>query len=472
MKTYLDFFGELCRIPHGSGNTKAISDYCVSFARERGLRFRQDAANNVVIVKEATPGREQDPVVMLQSHLDMVAVKEPELDFDLSKDPLQLEREGDFLYARGTSLGGDDGIAAAYALAVLDSDTISHPRLECVFTTDEEIGMLGAIALDMSDLRSQYMINIDSELEGVFTVSCAGGCRERFHLPALKEEAEGECLRLEISGLQGGHSGTEIHKNRSNAILLMGRLLGALEKEQKLYLINMHGGSADNVIPSICAVELITGRPTEAEKLLKAEAAIIKAELAETEPGFSFQVISLGERREVAAAPECTAKLIKLLAELPNGVLAMSKEMEGMVETSSNLGTIALHEDGYDLICAPRSAKEAEKEAVKEKFRRLAEKYNAELSLSGDYPGWPVCADSRLVPLLTEVYREMFGKEAVVEAIHAGLECGVFSQRMPQMDIVSMGPNLYDIHSTKERLSLSSAERVWRFLLEVLHRIH
>ncbi len=468
-KTYRDFFQELCQIPHGSGNTGAVSRYCMDFARERGLEAWQDEAGNVVIVKEATPGREQDGSVMLQGHLDMVAVKEPGLDFDFTRDPLRLRTQGDYLYAEGTSLGGDDGIAVAMALAVLDANSLSHPRLECVFTTDEEIGMLGAARLDMSRLTSRYLLNMDSEEEGHLVVSCAGGTHGEVFFPASWQKERQPALLLELIGLTGGHSGTEIHKRRGNAIRLMAELLRELPGNWAL--ADFQGGSADNAIPSTASA-LVSVRSREGmESFLQEKQRQLVEAWRSTDPELCLRWTWQPEAERQVMEKAESERLLQLIGDLPDGPLEFSREIPDMVELSSNLGVIRTEEDGFHFVLASRSARDEDKEQLKQNIRRLTEAAGASLTFQGDYPGWPLRPDSRLQQLAAQVYREQTGKELVVEGLHAGLECGIFSRKMPQLDIVAFGPDILDIHSTKERLSLSSAERVWNFLTEMLRRI-
>lgn len=476
MKNYLEWFQELSRIPHGSGNTKAISDFCARFAADRGLPCRQDEAGNIVIVKAASAGRESDPGIMLQGHLDMVAVTEPGLDFDFLTDPLDLTVEGNFLTARGTTLGGDDGIAVAMALAVLDDDHLSHPRLECVFTTDEEIGMLGAAALDMSDLFSPYLLNMDSEDEGIFVVSCAGGTRARITVPVRRVVRRGTPVHISLTGLTGGHSGTEIDKNRGNAIRIFASLLGGVLADVQLDIVSLSGGNADNAIPFSCKGDFLLTAGTEEQiaAAISREWARICEELGDREPGRNLDWSVTAKdvpRAAVCADRESTSRLCRLISELPDGVYAMSPEMEGLVETSSNIGTITLAEEGYVLVDALRSAVDAKRDALKEVFRGTAEACGAQIDFAADYPGWPYRKDSALQEQMTALYEEMFGKTPRVEGIHGGLECGIFSQKKPDLDIVSIGPQMYDIHSVNERLSLSSCERTWQFLVELLARL-
>ena len=468
-KTYLEFFKDLCRIPHGSGNTKAISDYCVGFAKEKGFAVRQDAANNVVIWKEATSGREKDPGVILQGHLDMVAVKEPDLDFDFAKDALHLKTDGDYLYAEGTSLGGDDGIAVAMALAVLDSEELSHPRLECVFTTDEEIGMIGASALDMGDITGRYMLNMDSEEEGHVVVSCAGGCRAEVLYPSSREKKTSPGFRVELTGLTGGHSGTEIDRGRGNAIRL---LAGVLEEMPGSFqLSEIRGGAADNAIPASAAAVLAVAPDFEENGYLETKKIQLQAAWAKTDPHLTLEWEPLPESELPVMKKEDSDRLLKLVTSLPDGPLQYNEEIPDMVEVSTNLGVISTKEDGVHFVMAPRSAKTADREALEKEIAGMAKAYGATASFHGEYPGWPFQADSRLQRLAAQVYREQTGKELVLEGIHAGLECGIFSEKIPELDIIAFGPDLMDIHSTKERLSLPSAERIWKFLVGMLEKI-
>ncbi|WP_434309040.1 aminoacyl-histidine dipeptidase [Hominifimenecus sp. rT4P-3] len=468
-KTYLEFFKELCRIPHGSGNTKAISDYCVSFAKARGLAVRQDALGNVVIRKAAAPGRELEDGVILQGHLDMVAVKEPDLDFDFTKDPLRLKTDGDYLYAEGTSLGADDGIAVAMALAVLDSNEISHPPLECLFTVDEEIGMLGAVDLDMSDFTGRYMLNMDSDEEGYAVVSCAGGCRAEVCVPFVREAKKSQGLRIELTGLTGGHSGTEIHKGRANANCLLADILKDLPGE--FFLSDFRGGAADNAIAPSAVAVLAVNADFQADEFLNQKKAQLQAEWRQSDPNLTLAWETLPESELLVMKKEDGERLLQLMTKLPNGPLKYSVEIPDMVELSTNLGIVHVEEDGAHLVMAPRSARNEDREELKKEIQSIAQNYGAVVSFQGEYPGWPLKANSKLQRLASQVYREQTGKELILQGIHAGLECGIFSEKLPNLDIISFGAELLDIHSTKERLSLSSAERTWKFLLGILEKI-
>ncbi len=464
-----DYFEEIAGIPHGSGNTKRLSEHCAVFAAAHGLTCRRDAAGNVVIHKPASPGRETEEAVLLQGHLDMVAAQEEGLAFDFLRDGLRLRREGDFLTADGTTLGGDDGIAVAMCLAILEDDSLSHPPLECVFTVDEEIGMLGAEALDTSDLTATRLLNLDCEEEGVLTVGCAGGSRVRLCFPAAGREVMALSCRIRIEGLIGGHSGTEIHRNRINANHLMATLLSQLTETCPTSLGEFVGGAADNAIPSSATALLAvpTEKQAEMDSLLAAVQETWQREIRQTEPDFSLTWTWEAQPGLLIVSEELT-RLLPLFAQLPDGVQAMCEELPDMVETSLNLGIVKWENDQLHLSFSVRSSVEEEKHAVERELISLAESYGGTASVDGDYPGWPVQSDSRLRKTASRLWEEMTGRPMRAEAIHAGLECGIFLSKMPGLDIIAMGPEMQDIHTPRERLSISSTERVYAFLRELL----
>ena len=461
----LHYFEELCAIPHGSRDTKRISDYCVRFAEEHGLRYVQDAHNNVVIYKDGSAGYENHPTVILQGHLDMVCEKDPGCDIDFSKDGLRLKQDGTYLFAEGTTLGGDDGIAVAYALAVLDSKTLAHPPLEAVFTVDEEIGMLGADAMDMSMLSGRVMLNIDSEDEGILTAGCAGGATATISLPVQRETAPGCGWRVRVDGLTGGHSGVEIHKGRVNANKLMGELLRRLPE---LRLARVDGGAKDNAIPRSCEALLVSQAADFAERFEAAKAACLAA-LPATEPN----AVLTCEKAEVAQTmtADGTAAVLGLLGELPSGVQAMSADIEGLVQTSLNLGILKTSEKKVTMTFSVRSSVGAEKTALLTRLQGLAEKYGAAYGQMGEYPAWEYRKDSRLRETMVQTFETLYGEKPIVDVIHAGLECGIFSDRLPGLDAVSFGPQMHDIHTSRERLELASVARTWDYLVAVLARL-
>ena len=464
------FFEEITKIPHGSGNVGQISDYLVKFARDRGLFCIQDELKNIIIVKEAVPGYEDEPTVILQGHMDMVAVKKPDCDIDMAKEGLRIAVRGDEIYAQGTSLGGDDGIAVAYALALLDSDTIKHPRLEVIVTVDEEVGMDGARGIDLSMLTGNRMVNLDSEDEGIFLTSCAGGARVKGKLPLSEARRQGVAVEVTVGGLLGGHSGGEIHKERGNSNCLMGRLLYRLAETFDIGISRLQGGLADNAIPrETKAVLVVEERDKEAIlDMVKTVEGEIQAELSAKDPGV---FLAAGEGRPgswLCTTAEDTAKAAAWLIALPNGVQAMSADMHGLVETSLNLGILS-YEDGCLLAdFSVRSSVESAKQALIDRLCAVIGLAGGSFSVSGDYPGWKYRKDSPLREKMTALYEKMYGKAPKVEAIHAGLECGILGSKIADLDCVSMGPDMKDIHTTEETLSISSTGRVWEFLVRLL----
>lgn len=468
-KNVFHYFEEICNIPHGSGNVEKISNYLVNFAKERSLEVYQDELKNVIIIKEASNGYEEEEPVIIQGHMDMVAVKKPDCDIDMKTEGLRLAIDGDNVYAKGTSLGGDDGIAVAYALALLDSDTYEHPRLEVIITVDEEVGMDGARVIDLSMLKGHRMLNIDSEEEGIFLTSCAGGARVDCHLPIAREKLKGNLYEVNIGGLQGGHSGCEIDKERGNSNSLFGRLFTELEKKSSFRLISIAGGLADNAIPrETTAKVLVLEKETDFEDGIRLFEQKVKKELETKEPDFRVEV-KKGEASEYEVfSEESTHRAVQLLTALPNGVQAMSLDVKGLVETSLNMGIVSTKEDEMQVEISVRSSIESAKEALIQKLETVTALCGGNTVVSSEYPGWAYRKDSPLRDTVVRVYREMYGKEPEIQAIHAGLECGILAEKIEDLDCVSLGPDMKNIHTTEETLSISSAKRVWEFCLEVL----
>ena len=462
-----DFFEEICGIPHGSRNEKFISDYLVNFAKERGLKYIQDEANNVIIFQDGTCGYEDHAPVIIQGHMDMVCEKDATCPIDMATEGLDVAHDGRCVFAKGTTLGGDDGIAVAYALALLDDTSIPHPPLEVVITTDEEVGMLGAASIDLSSLRGRTLINIDSEDEGIFTVSCAGGAKATINLPEERRSVYGPCIRLTVDGLKGGHSGVEINQNRANANKVMGEFMGRIQALMPLCLTSFSGGSKDNAIPRSCQATMVAmgiglERINDIAQKLQDE---VRANYDEPDATVqAFDVDALGGN---ALTTECTAKVIAMLNSVPNGVQKMSADIDGLVQTSLNLGIAKLGK-GMSLTFSVRSCVNSEKQALLQRLRELADFHGASYSQMGEYPAWEYKADSKLRDLMVKTYTDMFGKAPEVVAIHAGLECGLLSEKLPGLDCVSVGPQMHDIHTSREKLEIASTERTWKFLLEVL----
>lgn len=464
------YFEEICAIPHGSRNTKMISDYLVGFAKAHGLAYMQDEMNNVILFAPGTCGMEDHDPVILQGHIDMVCEKEAACPIDMSTEGLDVTHDGAFVYARGTTLGGDDGIAAAMALALLADNTIPHPPLEVVMTTEEEIGLLGADAIDLSQLKGRTLINLDSETEGVFTVSCAGGCTACITLPVERRAIYGPCIRLSVDGLKGGHSGADIHLKRANADKVMGLFMSRIQEIMPLCLTSLSGGAKDNAIPRSCQATLVA-MGINLERINDIAAALQKEIRANyDEPDATVQAFDVDALGGNSLSTESTAKVISLLCSAPNGVQKWSADIEGLVQTSLNLGIVKLG-DRFSATFSVRSSVNAEKQEVLDQLKALADMLGGTYSQDGEYPAWEFRKESRLRDTMVRVYREMFEAEPKVEAIHAGLECGLFSQKLPGLDCVSIGPNIRDIHTTRERLEVASTERVWKFLLEVLKNL-
>lgn len=468
------YFEQISRIPHGSGNTGAISDYCVSFAKEHNLKYIQDEAGNVIIFKEASKGYEESETVIIQGHMDMVCEKENGVDIDFEKDGLELYVDGDFLKARGTTLGGDDGIAIAYAFAILDDDSLMHPPLEVVITVDEEIGMLGAGKIDISMLKGRKLLNIDSEEEGIFLTSCAGGLQAECTLPIMRMQEDGILYEIKVTGLQGGHSGAEIHKERGNAIALIGRVLDSLSKEIPFSLGTLQGGLKDNAIPREAACTILLPKESSKEKektlfdIIESIDKELKHEFRNSDKEVEVCCRKLGQSKEDVLDSISLTKVVFMLRVMPCGVQNMSMDIEGLVETSLNAGIMKLEKDKFTLHFSVRSSVTSRKYEVADRLTFLTEFLGGDAVVSGDYPAWEYKADSPMRDRIANIYRDLFQKEPQIQAIHAGLECGIFSGKIKDLDCISLGPEMYDIHTPKERLCISSTERVWKLILEFL----
>ena len=466
-KSVFSYFEKLCSIPHGSGNTKQISDYLVSFAKEHNIRYAQDELNNVLLFGEGTCGFENHDPVIIQGHMDMVCEKDADYPINMDTDGLDIAHDGTCVYAKGTTLGGDDCIAVAYALALLSDKSIPHPPLEVIITVDEETGMDGATGIDLSQLKGRTMLNIDSEEEGIFTVSCAGGARANILLPVERRAVYGPCVRLTVEGLQGGHSGVEIHKNRANANKVMGEFLSRVQSLMPVCITKLEGGAKDNAIPRSCQVTLVAlGMYIER---INDVAEHLQKEIREQydEPYAVIRGDDVDALGGNALTTESSAKVIALLNASPNGVQSWSEDIDGLVQTSLNLGVVTLA-DELSLTWAVRSSVNKEKVELLARLEELAKFHGATYSAHGEYPAWEYKKDSKLRDTMIKVYEKMYGKAPEVVAIHAGLECGLLSEKLPGLDCVSIGPNMHDIHTSRERLEIESTKRTWEFILEVL----
>ena len=464
------YFEEICAIPHGSRNTRMISDYLVNFAKANNLRYIQDEADNVIIFGDATPGYENHPAVILQGHMDMVCEKDADCPIDMAAEGLDVTHDGKVVFAKGTTLGADNGIAVAMGMAILADKTIPHPPVELLVTSDEEIGLLGAAAVDLSELKGRTLINLDSEGEGIFTVSCAGGCTATISLPVDRRAVYGPCIRLVVDGLKSGHSGADIHLNRANANKIMGEFMNRIQKLMPLCLTSLSGGAKDNVIPGSCQATLVAmGINLERINTIAEQ---LQAEVREQydEPDASVQAFDVDALGGNSLSTESTAKVISLLCAAPNGVQAWSKDIEGLVQTSLNMGVVKLGER-MNVTLSVRSSVNSEKQELLEQLHKLADMFEADYTEDGAYPAWEYKKESRLRDVMVATYKEMFGRDAKVEAIHAGLECGLFMEKLPGLDCVSIGPQMHDIHTSRERLEIGSTQRTWDFLLAVLKNL-
>lgn len=473
-RSVFSFFETICSIPHPSGQEGQMADYLVRFAQERGLEHYRDHLNNVIIIKEAAPGYENEEPVILQGHMDMVCEQEPGRNIDFSSQGLELAVEDGLILARGTTLGGDDGIAVAYILALLDAGDIPHPRLEAVITTSEEVGMEGAAGIDLSMLRGHRLLNVDSENEGQIMVSCAGGCRVDCILPLERTRVQGQRCTITVSGLTGGHSGVEIHQNRANACRVLTWALVELGRQLPFSLLSLEGGNKDNAIPREASAQIVLSSrllPALIAALDRCRRSLLE-QYAATDPELTLNLTPGGYGDHSALTVDCAQKVLLLIQYLPNGVQAMSRDIEGLVETSLNLGIVRTVEQELRLRFSVRSSVASAKEALKDQLAQTLQAVGGSASFAGDYPPWEYRKDSPLREDLCRVYRALYGAEPQMVAIHAGLECGLLAEKIPHMDAVSIGPNMRDIHTTKERLEIASVQRTWDFLLRVLALKH
>ncbi len=469
-KKVFHFFSEISAVPRGSRNNTAISNYLADFAKSRDLKYIQDEYENVVIIKEATPGYENATAIILQGHMDMVCEKTNDCTHDFLTQGIELYVDGDYIHADRTTLGADNGIAVAYTLALLDDASLKHPRIEAVFTTDEETGMDGAIGLDVSALQGKYLLNIDSENEGSLWTSSAGGLTSTCDLSVNRISDKGVKINIAISDLQGGHSGAEIHKNRTNATKLMSRMLFELRNYVHFGLIDMMGGLKDNAIPRDAVANLVL-QPEDLEEFnlgFEELAKKYKNELVSSEPNLEIHMSNLGEGEFKYLHPTSFEKVLFMLLNTPNGVQVMSTDIPGLVESSVNLGVFRVEEEKAMFCFSVRSSVNSYKQYLCDKISYMSQFLGGEFYVRAQYPAWEYKKESPLREYLIKVFKEQYGREPELEAIHAGLECSFFAEKIPGVDIVSLGPDMFDIHTPKERLSISSAIRVYQYLEKVI----
>ena len=469
-KSVFRYFEDICNIPHGSGNMEKISDFCINFAKEHGLDCFQDDMKNVIIIKEATPGYEEEEPIILQGHLDMVCERRPDKEKDFLTEGLDLCTDGKLIWADGTTLGGDDGIAVAFCLAILADKDLIHPRLEVVLTVDEETGLYGAEAIDLSMLKGKKLINIDSEEEGILLTSCAGGLTLNIEIPVERVEAQGMISELRVTGLLGGHSGVEIDKGRANSNVVLGRVLRALEKEISVDIISMEGGAKDNAIPRLSTANIHVNKEQEEtlQRIVKTQEEILRRELHASDPEVTLVLKPLEDAMMEVLDDTSRAKVIHTLNNIPNGILSYSMDVEGLVETSLNMGIMNLEEQKLKMSFAVRSSMESAKYYLTDKVRMFTEMLGGTIEIKGDYPGWEYRPDSPLRDTFVSVYERIYGKRPKIQAIHAGLECGMFTGKIKDLDCISFGPNMKNVHTFEETLEVESVRRTWEYLCQIL----
>ena len=470
-KKVLFYFSEIAAIPHGSGNSGQIADYLEKFAKERNVRYVRDTADNIIFYKDASAGYEQFPTIILQGHMDMVCEKEAGVSHDFLNDGLVLKTDGEWLSADKTTLGGDDGIAVAYCLALLDDTTLKHPALELVITTDEETGMDGAKALDATLLSGRYLINIDSEEEKVVLCGCAGGMRIAGDFETERIVAGGRKASVRVRGLFGGHSGVEIDKNRTNAVLFLARYLYLLRAEVPFLVEELSGGQKDNAIPRDASATLLFPEDISAEQLEKAVrlADEMTAEIHAAEPEAEICFSAEEYVTELPVMhPRAFEKVLFLLLQVPNGVQVNSSEIPGLVESSLNLGICRMTGKGLEFHWSLRSSKRSYLLFLKERLTYLIEFLGGDYEVSGEYPAWEYKEASKLREKYRKAYEELFGERPEAATVHAGLECGIFCEKLPGVDMISIGPEMRDIHTPAERLHIGSTVRIYKLLEKLL----
>lgn len=475
------YFEEISKIPRGSYHEKAISDYLAAYAKKQGFQCIQDDLYNIIMFVPASTGYEKEEPLIIQGHMDMVCEKTPDAVIDMEREGLTILHDENYVYAKDTTLGGDDGIAIAYMLAIAESDEIAHPPLELIVTVSEEVGMDGANHIDLSMLKGHRMLNLDSEDEGVFLTSCAGGLSIRSTLPVSRNMTKPLCwYEICVAGLLGGHSGCEIDKGRANANHVLGRVLFELQKKVNYSLFDLDGGKKDNAIPNM-ATAIIGIEKEDYEKaaaVIENMESVLKAEYAKSDAGIVLQIknadsdFSLAVCEKMAVDPVCLDNILTLLMTLPGGIQDMSMSVPGLVETSLNLGIMKLEEDHLYLQHAIRSSVTTKKQYVADKVECLVKSIGGKVERKGEYPAWEYQEESVVRPKAVRLYEKMYGKKPVVEGIHAGLECGILAGKIDNLDCVAMGPDILDIHTTMERLDIASTKRVYEFLLEYLKEKH
>ena len=473
-KKVFEYFEAISNIPRGSGNEKGISDYLLNFGKSLGLESIQDKALNVIIKKPGTKGYENAPTVIIQGHMDMVCEKNNGVEHDFEKDPLKLRIVDDYIYATDTTLGADNGIAVAYAMAILASNDIPHPPIEVLITTDEETGMSGAMAINKEHIDGKILINLDNEEEGYLLVSCAGGIRSTATLNIEKQDIKDKKLiKINISGLKGGHSGMDIIKERGNSNKILGRVLKGLSKEVEFNIVKLNGGSKNNAIPREAEAVITINSSDEKTVIdvIRNWNDIIGNELRTQDSGLKIEALSIDDKEEKEFTDESTKKVVDLLYLYPNGINSKSVEIDGLVESSTNLGVLTTSDTAVEFDSAIRSSVPSLKEEIVLRSKTIVELFGGEFTTTADYPGWEYNPDSKIREICQKVHKDLYGNEAKIVAIHAGVECGLFNEKLGDLDMISFGPNLYDVHTPDEHMSISSVRNCYEYLKAILKEI-
>jgi len=464
------YFGEILKIPHCSGNEKALGDYIESVAKQLDLEHVRDKTGNVIVSKKASPGYEESEGVILQGHLDMVGEKNSDITHDFNKDPINMVIEGEWASAKGTTLGADNGIGVAASLAIMEDNSLIHPALEFLFTIEEETGLKGATQLQPGALKGKNLLNLDSEDEGEFTIGCAGGADSQILFPLEKESNDGAPYQIKLSGFLGGHSGVDINLGRGNSIKLLIRILWEVAREVPFKLALIEGGNLRNAIPRESVAEIIIAPDKEVLFREKVQQSFknIKAEFKATDPDASMSIEKSNSVSETVLSPNSQRMLLNLLFTLPHGIISMHQEIKDLVETSTNLAVVHTHTDKAEIICSTRSSSASALKATRNVLAALSEITGAEIIQEEGYPGWKPNIKSSLLKRLKIIYKELFNIEPTVSAIHAGLECGIIGDKFPGMDMISFGPTIKFPHSPGEKVHISSVDKFWKFLTKLL----
>ena len=467
-------FDQITKIPRCSKHDEKIREYILGFAKKNNLKIKTDKSGNVVIIKSASKGMEKKPTVILQGHMDMVCEKNSDVVHDFSKDPIKLKLKGDILTADGTTLGADNGIGLAISLAILEDNTLKHGPIEALFTVDEETGLTGAFAMESNMLTGKILLNLDSEDFGVITVGCAGGGDSKIQLPIKTQSVNRnmESLAVKVSGLRGGHSGVDIHEQRGNAIKLLTRILWKAGDDFRFYLTEIKGGDKHNAIPreAYAKISIEKSEKNKFISTIKGEEKNIFEEIKPIDPKFKLDIEDIG-KLPTTLTKDSQSKLLNLLHGLPHGIDKMSYDIPTLVETSTNLATVSVNENEAVIGLSTRSSIKTALQDFRDRIHAVAELSGAKVTEEKPYPGWKPNLNSNVLKLSKKIFKDMYNLEPKVEAIHAGLECGIIGEKFPGMDMISIGPTIKYPHSPEEQLHISTVDKFYKYVLKILENV-